>query len=168
MTRRDFILKWTAYGVVLALVAVLNYCVLTFLPLGGVPLMIPAMAVEVGVLEGASAGAGFGLAAGVVMAAAVHGSPLWVCGLAAVGWVCGLLAQYVLRRDIVGYLLACLIGGMLFALCQVAVRLMGGTAGLAALARVAAPEFLWTMVFSLPVYGGCRFCCRHYGRIYHE
>ena len=168
MTRRDLIIKWTAYGVALALVVVLNYCGLTFLPLGAVPLMIPAMAVAVGILEGAVSGAGFGIAAGVVMAAAVHGSPLWICGLAAVGWLCGLLAQYVLRRDFVGYLLACFIGGLLYAFCQTVFRLLTGVAELPVLLEVAVPEFLWTMVFALPVYGGSHFCCRHFGRIYHE
>lgn len=168
MTRRDLILKWTAYGVALALMTVLNYCVLPFLPLRAVPLMIPAMSVAVGILEGAPAGAGFGMAAGVVMAAAVHGSPLWVCGLAAVGWLCGLLAQYVLRRDFVGYLLACLVGSLVYACCQAVFRALGGEAELPVLLQVAALEFLWTMVFSVPVYGACHFCCRHYGRIYHE
>ena len=168
MTRRDFVIKWLAYGAALALITILNYCVLTFLPLGGVPLMIPAMAVAVGVLEGATAGAGFGMAAGVVMAAAVHGTPLWVCGLAVVGWLCGLLAQYVLRRDIVGYLLACLVGSLLYALGQVTLHVLGGVAELTVVLRVAGLEFLWTMLFSLVVYAMCRFCCRHFGRIYHE
>lgn len=168
MTRRDFILKWTAYGAVLALVAVLNYCVLTFFPLGGVPLMIPAAAVAVGILEGAISGAGFGIAAGVVMAACVHGSPMWVFALSLAGWLCGLLAQYVLRRDVVGYFLSCLVCGLLYALGQVAARRLGGAADLAVLLRVAAPEFFWSMVFAMPVYGMDRFCCRHFGRIYHE
>lgn len=168
MTRRDIILKWAAYSVALALVTVFNYCVLTFLPLKGVPLMIPAMAVAVGILEGAVAGAGFGLAAGVVMAAAVHGSPLWVCGLAVLGWLCGLLAQYVLRRDVVGYLLACLVSCFFYTTLRGAVLVLEQGVEWQALLRVAVPEFLWTMVFSLAVYVVCRFCCRHFGRIYHE
>lgn len=168
MTQRDFIIKWTAYGVALVLVTILNYCVLTFLPLSVVPILLPAMAMAVGILEGASAGAGFGTAAGVVLAAATHGSALWVCGLAVVGWVCGLLAQYVLRRDFVGFLPACLAGGLLYELCQAAAHGLAGAADVSALLRVAAPEFLWSTVFSVPVYGVCHFCCRHYGRIYHE
>lgn len=168
MTRRDLILKWTMYGAALALIAIVNYCVLTYLPLDGVPLMLPAMAVAVGILEGARAGAGFGIAAGVVQAAAVHGSPLWVAALSAVGWLCGLLAQYVLRRDIVGYLLACLTGGLAYGLIQVGWHSMEGAAPAGVLFRVAVPEFFWTMVFALPVYWVSRFCCRHYGRIYHE
>jgi hypothetical protein len=133
-----------------------------------VPALLPAGAVAVGVLEGAAAGAGFGLAAGVMMAAATHGSFLWVIALASAGWVCGLLTQYVLRRDIVGYLLACLVSGLLREALEVSVRLLAGTAELPVLLQVAVPEFAWTLVFAIPVYGMCHFCCRHYGRIYHE
>lgn len=168
MTRRDFILKWTAYGAALLLTGLLNYYVLTFLPLSAVPLLLPAAAVAVGILEGAAAGAGFGIAAGTLMAAALHGSALWVCALSALGWACGLLAQYVLRRDLVGFLLACLTAGVVYEGGQLAFRALRGGAALSALLKVAAPEFFWTVVFAVPVYGMCGFCCRHYGRIYHE
>ena len=168
LTRRDFIWKWLAYGLVLALVTVADYCVLNRLPLGAVPVLIPVTAVAVGVLEGARSGAGFGLAAGAVLSAATHGSVAWIVALCLVGWVCGLLAMYVLRRDLVGYLLACLAVGVLYEGGQVLVRLLAGTRDLAALLQVAGLEFLWTMVFAVPVYGLCHLCCRRYGRIYHE
>jgi uncharacterized membrane protein len=168
MTRRDFIWKWSSYGLVLILVTILNYNVLTLLPLGAVPGLLQTLAVAVGVLEGAAAGAGFGLAAGLMLSAATHGSLLWVIALSAAGWICGLLTQYVLRRDIVGYLLACLVGGLLREVLEVGVRLLAGTAELPVLLRVAIPEYIWTIVFAIPVYGMCHFCCQHYGRIYHE
>ena len=81
MTPRDIAWKWMAYGAALALITVFNYYVLTFLPLGAVPMLLPVTAVAVGVLEGARAGAGFGIAAGIVLAAATHGSLLWAAGL---------------------------------------------------------------------------------------
>lgn len=168
VTRQDFIWKWLAYGVALALVTIANYNVLNLLPLRAVPLLLPAMAVAVGILEGAVSGAGFGIAAGLALSAAAHGSLLWVAGLSLLGLVCGLLAQYVLRRDFVGFLLACLVGGLLYEGGQIGVRLLAGTAGLETLLRVAVPEYLWTIVFSIPVYGLCYFCCRRCGRIYHE
>lgn len=167
MTRRDFLWKWGSYGIVLILVTIFNYHILTRLPLGAVPLLIQATAVAVGILEGAAAGAGFGLAAGVLLTAATHGSFLWVIVLPLAGWVCGLLAQYVLRRDFVGYLLANLVSGLLYELFEVGSRWLGGTAALPVLLRVAVPEYLWTLVFAVPVYGLCYYCCRHYGRIYH-
>jgi len=154
--------------VVLALTAILNYHVLNFLPLRAVPVLPLAAAVAVGVLEGAPSGAGYGIAAGLVLTAATHGSPGWILFLALAGWLCGLLAQYVLRRDLVGFVPACLAAAALGEALRILPRLLGGTAALPVLLRVAGPELLWTMVFSLPVYGMCRFCCRHYGRIYHE
>ncbi len=168
MTRRDLIWKWAAYGVALSLVLLFNYNVLTFLPLGAVPLLPLAMAVAVGVLEGPRAGAGFGIVAGAAMTAATHGSASWVWVLSLAGWACGLVAQYVLRRDLVGFVPTCLVATALREVCAVLIRLLRGTAGLEALLRVAAPELLWTMVFAFPVYGLCHFCCRRYGRIYHE
>lgn len=168
MTRQDFMWKWLAYGIALALVTIVNYHVLNVLPLGAVPLLLLTMAVAVGILEGAVSGAGFGVAAGLALSAATHGSLLWVVGLPFLGLVCGLLAQYVLRRDFVGFLPACLVAVLLYEGGQIGVRLLTGTAGLETLLRVAVPEYLWTIVFSVPVYGLCYFCCRRYGRIYHE
>ena len=168
VTRQDINLKWLVYGIALALVLVLNYHVLTALPLVAVPPLIPVMVVGVGILEGARSGAGFGMAAGVVLSAATHGSLLWVCGLALVGWVCGLLAQYVLRRDFVGFFLAVLGQSGIRAAILILLGLRGGEAGVGVLLPVAARECFWTLVFAVPVYFICHFCCRHYGRIYHE
>lgn len=168
MTRRDLIWKWASYGVVLTLVVIFNYFVLTLLPLRAVPLLPMVTAVAVAVLEGPVSGAGFGIASGLVLAAATHGSPFWMVYLSVAGCLCGLLAQYVFRRDLVGYVPACL---AVCALCegwQVLTRLITGVADIRTLAWVAGLEFLWTFVFSFPIYGMCRFCCRHYGRIYHE
>lgn len=168
MTRSDFILKWTAYGIALVLVLVLNYYVLALLPLGAVPQLVPMMVVAVSILEGPRAGAGFGLAAGLVVSAATHASVVWAVILSLCGWGCGLLALYVLRRDFVGFFPTVL--AVEAVLCGGAVLLhwLRETAGLAVLLRVALPEYLWTVVFAVPVYGICRFCCRHVGRIYYE
>ena len=95
LTRRDLMWKWLAYGLSLALVTVINYCVLNQLPLGAIPVLLPVTAVAVGVLEGPKSGAGYGMAAGIVMAAATHGSMAWVFLLCVLGWICGLLALYV-------------------------------------------------------------------------
>ena len=168
MTRRDINLKWLVYGIALALVLILNYHVLAAFSFVAVPPLIPVMAVAVGILEGPRSGAGFGMAAGVVLSAATHGSLLWVCGLSLVGWVCGLLAQYVLRRDFVGFFLAVLAAEALRAAVLVLLGLAEGMGEAAVLLPVAAREYFWTLVFAAPVYFICHFCCRHYGRIYHE
>ena len=168
MTRSGFILKWTAYGIALCLVLVFNYYVLALLPLGAVPQLIPIVVMAVGLLEGPRGGAGFGIAAGLVLAASVHASVCWVAILSLCGWVCGLLAQYALRRDVVGFFPAVLAAEGIFCGCKVLFHWVSGTAAPGVLLQVALPEYLWTVVFAGPVYALCRFCCRHFGRIYYE
>lgn len=167
MTQRDLVLRGAAYGVMLAVIAIVNYYVLGLLPIP-LPLMLPAAAVVAGTLEGSRFGAGLGLAAGLVMAAIGHTGLLVVPALAAAGWVSGLLTQYVLRRDLVGHLLCTLMVVLLWELCQMGNRLLAGAAGLGPLLRVAGPELLSSMVCAFPVYWIGRACCRMYGRIYHE
>lgn len=167
MSRGDNILKYAVYALALALVAVLNYSLFTALPLP-VPLLLPMAAVAAATLEGSAFGALFGLFAGLLQAAGGH-SGLWCIPLLALlGWLTGVLAQYVLRRDLVGHLV-CAVGSMvLWEAWQVGSRLARGVAGMGPLLATAGPELAWTLVLSLPVYALIRFCCIHYGRIYHE
>ena len=167
MTRRDTIIKWTAYLLTLWLVAVVNYYVLGPLPIA-LPLMLPILAVAGGTLEGAPFGAVYGGACGAVMSSLGHLGPGCIVSLAAFGWVSGLAAQYVLRRDVWGHLICSAIAAVLWELWEVGHRLLAHTAPLAVLLRVAGPELLWTLALALPVYWAGRFCCVHYGRIYHE
>ena len=67
MTRQDFILKWLFYALALLPVWWMDTFVLGRFPVLGVaPMLLPVAAVAVAVLEGALAGAGFGLAVGVL------------------------------------------------------------------------------------------------------
>ena len=143
-------MKWAAYGLALILLAVVNYYVLGPLPMA-LPLLLPMAAVAVGTLEGAGFGAGFGIAA-----------------LSAIGWIAGLVTQYLLRRDVWGHLLCCIATALVWELWAVISRLLSRTAPLIVLGRVALPELGWTLALALPVYWIFRFCCIHYGRIYHE
>lgn len=167
MTRRDFILKLLAYGIVLMLLALVNYYVLPLTPLP-VPLLLTVCAVAAGCLEGGQFGAGLGAAAGVVMATLGHGG--WGCLalLALVGWLCGLLGQYVLRQDLWGHIICCIVLLMLWEAVQVLGMWADATAPLPVLLRVAGGEALCTLAWAFPVYGLNLFCCVHYGRIYHE
>lgn len=167
MTRRDLILKWIAYLVALAVITVFNFNILGQLPIS-LPLLLPMAAVAVGTLEGARFGASFGIVAGLVMAAVGHKSLVCVFLLALLGWLCGLLAQYVFRRDLVGHAICAAVTMILWEAWQVGSRWAAHVAAPALLLKVALPELLWTLVFSFPVYWACLFCCRHYGRIYHE
>ena len=167
MTRRDITIKWIAYLAALVVVSAFNYCVVSRLPIA-LPLLLPMAAVAAAVLEGPKFGALFGMAAGLLATATAHKGLFCIPLLALLGWVCGLLAQYVLRRDLVGHAL-CAVGAVaLWELWQVGSRVIRHTAALPVLLRVALPELLWTLVFSFPVYWLFRFCCTHFGRIYHE
>lgn len=167
MTRRDIILKWIAYLLALAAVTVVNFEVLGRLPITQ-PLLLPVMAVAVGVLEGPRFGAAFGMAIGLVMSSAGHRSLVCIPVLALIAWLCGLLAEHVLRRDLVGQLLSAVVVMVLWEAVEVLIRAAEQVAAPGLLLRIALGEWFWTLVFSFPVYWACRFCCLHYGRIYHE
>lgn len=167
MTRRDITLKWIAYLVALAVITIFNFNVLGRLPIA-LPLLLPMAAVATGTLEGPKFGAAFGIVAGVVMTAVAHASPICIPVLALLGWLCGLLAQFALRRDLVGHTIFAIGAMILWESWQVASRVLSEVAAPSLLIKTALLELLWTLVFSFPVYWVCRFCCLHYGRIYHE
>ena len=167
MTRRDTIVKWIAYLVILWLTAMVNYYVLPSLPIP-IPLLLPVLAVAGGTLEGAPFGAAYGMACGAALSGLSGRSALCIAALSAFGWIAGLIAQYVLRRDVWGHLICS--GGMLILWegWEVGTRALRGVAPAAVLFRVGASELLCSLIFILPVYWAGRFCCVHYGRIYHE
>jgi len=167
MTRRDTILKWTSYLAVLALTAVVNYYVLGPLPIP-LPQLLPLLAVAGGTLEGAPFGAIYGGACGAVMSGLGYLGPGCIISLSAFGWLAGLTTQYVLRRDVWGHLICSAAVSLLWELWAVGTRLLSRTAPPEVLLRVAVPELLCTLALALPVYWAGRFCCVHYGRIYHE
>ena len=167
MTRRDLTLKWIAYLVGLAVVTIFNYNVFSWLPIS-LPLLLPMAAVAVGTLEGPRFGAGFGIVAGLVMATAGHRSLVCIILLSVFGWISGLLTVHALRRDLVGHLICAFSTMVLWETWQVGSRLVAHTAQAVLLLKVAVPELLRTIVLSLPVYWVFRFCCVHYGRVYHE
>ena len=167
MTRRDIILKWIAYLVALAVITVVNFHLLGRLPIA-LPLLLPMAAVATGVLEGPRFGAAFGMVCGLAMAATGHSSLFCIPVLALIAWLCGLLAEHVLRRDLVGHFLSAIGVMILWEAYQVLSRVVAHVAAPGLLLLIALGEWFWTLVFSFPVYWICRFCCLHYGRIYHE
>ena len=150
MTRRDLIHKWFFYALGLLPVWLLDACILPRFPLfGTIPLLRPLAAAAVAVLEGAYAGAGFGLAVGLWWETAYPGGfGGLVFGLTLAGLIMGHLSQYVLRQSFPGYLLCS--AGLLAALD--ALRIVRGlithSAGLGAMLQVAVPEVLWSLVWS--------------------
>ena len=90
MTTRDQIHKWFFYALGLFLVWVLDAQILNRLPvLGTIPMRLPLAVVSVAVLEGAYAGAGFGLAVGLLWELAYPGGfGGLVFGMALAGLLC--------------------------------------------------------------------------------
>lgn len=167
MTRRDITIKWIAYLVGLVAVSAFNFNILSRLPIS-LPLLLPMAAVAVGVLEGPKFGILFGMASGILASCAGYKGLYCIPLLALLGWLCGLVAQYVLRRDLVGHFICAAAAALLWEVWQVAFRWITHVAALPTLIRVALPELLWTLLFSFPVYWLFRFCCTRFGRIYHE
>ena len=167
MTRRDVIVKWTAYLLILWLTAMVNYYALPSLPIP-IPLLLPVLAVAGGTLEGAPFGALYGMACGALLSGLSYRSALCIASLSAFGWIAGLIAQYVLRRDVWGHLICSVVMLVLWEGWEVGTRVLRGVAAAEVLLRVGAHELLCSLLFILPVYWVGRFCCVHYGRIYHE
>ena len=107
MTRSDFIIKWGVYTLALVPVWILELYVLSRYPLFGVkPMLLPLAVVAVAVLEGSTAGGGFGLFVGVLCDACYHDTfGGMTLGLCLVGVCAGAVSRYALRQNLVGCLL---------------------------------------------------------------
>ena len=107
MTTRDQVHKWFFYALGLFLVWVLDAYVLNRITFFGViPMPLPLAVVSVAVLEGAYAGAGFGLAVGLLWELAYPGGfGGLVFGMTLAGMVVGAASQYVLSQNFFSCLL---------------------------------------------------------------
>ena len=100
MTTRDQIHKWFFYALGLLLVWVLDAQILNRLPvLGTIPMLLPLAVVSVAVLEGAYAGAGFGMAVGLLWELAYPG------GFGGLVFGMALASQYALSQSFLSCLL---------------------------------------------------------------
>lgn len=131
MTRQDFLIKWGVYALALLPVWFCEVYILNRIPvLGVIPMLLPLAAVCVAVLEGATAGAGFGLFVGMLCDAVyfnADGAMTVVVCLIGVG--AGALAQYVLRQNLLGCLLCSLAALAFIDAGRIAARLLTGQAG---------------------------------------
>ena len=149
MTTKDFLIKWTAYALALLPVWFAQAFLVNRFPLFGViPSLLPLAAVAVAVLEGASAGAGFGLAVGVLFDTMEPGSAGWMTlALTLLGLCAGLLAQYVLRQDLLGCLVCSTLALAVLDAGRILAGLLTGRAELSAMAAVAGREMAWSLCF---------------------
>lgn len=111
MTRRDQIHKWFFYALALVPVWLLDEFILNRIPLFGViPMLLPLAVVAVAVLEGSVAGAGFGMAVGLLWELAYPGGyGFLVFGMTLAGMLTGSISQYALSQSFLSCLL-CSVG----------------------------------------------------------
>lgn len=154
MTRRDFMIKWGVYALALMPVWLLEVYVFSrFRILGVTPTLFPVAVVAVAVLEGATAGGGFGLFAGILCDAVRSDTGgAMTLGLCLTGVFAGALARYALRQNLVGCLLCSTLALTAIGAVRVASFLLRQGAALDALLRVAVPEALCSLLFVVPVY----------------
>ena len=136
MTRRNLLHKWSVYALGLLLVWVLDAYILPRYPVFGIsPMLLPLAAAAVAVLEGAHAGAGFGMAVGLVWELAYPGGfGGLVFGMTLAGMLLGAAAQYVLLA--------------VLDLMRILRALLYDTAPLPVLLQTAVPECLLSLVWS--------------------
>lgn len=154
MTRQDWIHKWLVYTLALLPVWWADAYILSRYPVFGVtPTLLPVAVAAVGVLEGTSGGAGFGLGVGLIWATAYPGSHGGrVLLLALTGMATGGASQYALAQTLLGFLL-CAAGTLAVVEgLQVAVELFLMTAELETLLRVAIPQLLLSLCWAPLVY----------------
>lgn len=165
MTRQDWLHKWFTYALALLPVWWLDEFVLSRYPVFGTsPILLPVAVSAVGVLEGVSGGAGFGLGAGIIWAAAYPGgSGMRVILLTVVGMVTGAMAQYAIARSLLGCFLCS--AGALAALegLHIAWELLSLRAGLDALLQAALPQLVWSLCWVPLIYALFRRVFRKVG-----
>ena len=154
MTRQDQMIKWLVYTLGLLPIWILDAFILGRYPLFGVsPILLPLAVVAVSILEGATAGAGFGLGVGLLWALGYPGGMGgMVLFLTLAGMLSGSAAQYALTQGFAGCLICS--AGVLTALetLRIVWRLFIQLAPTPVLLEVAGKEFLWTLAWTPVVY----------------
>lgn len=150
MTRQDYMIKWTVYSLALLPILCLECYVLNRFPVFGVtPLLLPLVPVIVAVFEGPLAGAGFGLAVGILADSIYPGfAGGMIIGLTFIGMGAGLLSRYVLHQNFLGCLICSFLALATLDIPRVLFHLISGDAALSVLLSVAIREILWSLVFT--------------------
>jgi cell shape-determining protein MreD len=144
--------KWSSYALAFLLVAALENLLFVNLPVWGVvPIMAPLAVVAVGVLEGSTAGAIFGVVAGVFCDAlylGTSGGMTIACTL--MGLFSGVITQSF-RASLAGCYICSALSLVALDGFRVVTRLLRGAA-LEGLLRIAVPEICYSLVLTLPIY----------------
>ncbi|MBE6997891.1 MAG: hypothetical protein E7427_06950 [Ruminococcaceae bacterium] len=145
-----------AIGYLLCIVVALwlQTMVLSRLTLLGVKaFFLPAFIVAIGMWEGGAWGGALGLAAGVGCTLSMAGSPvLFVVLLPAFGFLSGLLADFIINRRFVSYMLLAVLALLLTAFLQALPLWLFHGAQPRGLFTVAALQAAWSVPFAVPTY----------------
>ena len=153
MTRQDQMYKWSIYALGLLPIWILDAYLLGRYPIMGVkPMLLMLAVVTVAVLEGALAGAGFGLAVGLLWALGYTSSPGIIILLVLTGMAVGIIAQYALTQGFLGCLLCSAAALTVYACFHVLWGLFSQLAPFSALMEVALKESLLTLPWTPLVY----------------
>ena len=154
MTRQDQVYKWFIYALGLLPIWILDAFILGRYPLYGTkPLLLLLAVVSVSVLEGASAGARFGLAVGLLWELGYAGGfGGMILFLVLVGAAAGSAAQYALTQGFLGSFLCSAVAMAALELLRIVLGTFTQKAALIILLGIAAKEFLWTLVWAPLVY----------------
>ncbi|SMC56831.1 hypothetical protein [Papillibacter cinnamivorans] len=154
MTKRDWFGKWTVYMLALLLLFVAQTMLLNrFTVFGVYPLLLPIAVAAVGSFEGSAAGAGFGIAAGLLCDAAFYNTDgFYTAVFMLTGLLSGVVAEYVLNPGFLSCAL-CSLGALAgIDLVRGLYYIMAKDAPVRAVLAVAGPEILYSLFWLVPVY----------------
>lgn len=128
------------------------------------PFFVPVMVVAIGLWEGGVWGGVFGLAVGIYCDGNLSGSTVtFLILFTALGFFAGVLADYVINRRFVAYLLLTLMALLLTALFQILPLWIFRGASPADLIPVGIFQTLWSWPFAVPAYFAVRAVARSDG-----
>ncbi len=162
MTLQKTIIKWLVYAIGLLPILILNQFVLPWIPIFGiVPTLLPLAAISVAVLEGPVAGAGYGLAVGLVYAGLMPGKAVaMIFALPLLSLCTGLLTRYRLRQNFFSALL-CSFGSLVIVdLVRILRLVQQGKGPVPVMFRIAGLEILFSLIFLILVYAIYRWISR--------
>ena len=117
------------------------------------PFFLPALVVAIGLFEGGVWGGTLGLATGIGCMLSMAGSPvLFLVLFPAIGFLSGLLADYLINRRFVAYLLLAALALLITALLQALPLWIFRGANPRPLFTVALLQALWALPLAIPAY----------------
>ena len=149
----------------MAVTLLLQNTVFAHIALFGVHAMfVPAVVVAVGVFEGGTWGAVFGLVTGYFCAMGYPGTGMLFAVLfAVIGFGAGMLADYLINNSLLPFLVTCLAAFLLTAFCQMFRLLVTYPASSGSLWLTCILQTLWSIPFLFPAYSACKALPRRLG-----